>query len=114
MIEHNINHALSFFLLILFSIRYTSLKTGDPCKERYVKSKYADFFISFLLREPSYFRTLHYLMRHLNRVSERGPDTGMTAKNLAIVWAPNLLRSLEESLTGLASPTALTPSSGER
>ena len=32
-------------------------------------------------------------MRHLNKVSQKGQDTGMTAKNLAIVWAPNLLRS---------------------
>jgi hypothetical protein len=32
-------------------------------------------------------------MRHLNTVSLKGPETGMTAKNLAIVWAPNLLRS---------------------
>ena len=52
-------------------------------------------------------RTLSYLMRHLQHVSEHGPATGMTAKNLAIVWAPNLLRSLEESITGLASPTSL-------
>ena len=32
-------------------------------------------------------------MRHLHKVSLKGQDTGMTAKNLAIVWAPNLLRS---------------------
>ena len=32
-------------------------------------------------------------MQHLNKVSQKGQNTGMTAKNLAIVWAPNLLRS---------------------
>ncbi len=32
-------------------------------------------------------------MRHLYKVSLKGNDTGMTAKNLAIVWAPNLLRN---------------------
>jgi hypothetical protein len=32
-------------------------------------------------------------MRHLFRVSQRGDETGMTSKNLSIVWAPNLLRS---------------------
>ena len=32
-------------------------------------------------------------MRHLYKVSLKGHQTGMTAKNLAIVWAPNLLRS---------------------
>ena len=31
-------------------------------------------------------------MRHLHKVSLKGHETGMTAKNLAIVWAPNLLR----------------------
>ena len=41
------------------------------------------------------FRTLEYLMRHLHKVSLKGHDTGMTAKNLAIVWAPNLLRTKE-------------------
>ena len=38
------------------------------------------------------FRTLEFLMRHLHKVSLKGENTGMTAKNLAIVWAPNLLR----------------------
>ena len=32
-------------------------------------------------------------MLHLNRLSEKVNDTGMTAKNLSIVWAPNLLRT---------------------
>lgn len=42
--------------------------------------------------KPSHYRTLEYLLRHLNRVASHGSVTGMTAKNLAIVWAPNLLR----------------------
>ena len=42
------------------------------------------------------FRTLHYLMLHLHRVASHSPKTGMTAKNLAIVWAPNLIREEEE------------------
>lgn len=41
-------------------------------------------------------------MHHLNLVSQHGPATGMTAKNLAIVWAPNLLR---------ATPAGSTPTS---
>jgi hypothetical protein len=32
-------------------------------------------------------------MLHLNRVSSHSSETGMTAKNLSIVWAPNLIRS---------------------
>ena len=31
-------------------------------------------------------------MLHLHRVASHSPKTGMTAKNLAIVWAPNLIR----------------------
>ena len=61
-------------------------------------------FSSFLSEIFSKFRifycsTLAYLMNHLHRVSLSHPNTGMTAKNLAIVWAPNLLRcqTLEEA-----------------
>jgi len=34
-------------------------------------------------------------MKHLSRVAALGEQTGMTARNVAIVWAPNLLRSKE-------------------
>ena len=44
------------------------------------------------LPEANY-NTLEWLLKHLHRVSLRHKETGMTAKNLAIVWAPNLLRS---------------------
>lgn len=37
-------------------------------------------------------RTLQYLVKHLARVAEHGHQTGMTPRNVAIVWAPNLLR----------------------
>ena len=43
------------------------------------------------LPKPNH-RTLANLIRHLHRVSLHSDSTGMTAKNLAIVWAPNLLR----------------------
>jgi hypothetical protein len=39
-------------------------------------------------------RTLGCLLRPLHRVALHSDSTGMTAKNLAIVWAPNLLRYL--------------------
>ncbi|CAN7982846.1 unnamed protein product, partial [Ixodes hexagonus] len=42
---------------------------------------------------PPHYRTLETLVRHLAVVSAHGDRTGMTAKNVAIVWAPNLLRS---------------------
>ncbi|RZF47809.1 hypothetical protein LSTR_LSTR012126 [Laodelphax striatellus] len=52
---------------------------------------------------PPHYRTLEYLMRHLARVSEKGPQTGMTARNIAIVWAPNLLRCKELEVGGVAA-----------
>lgn len=48
-------------------------------------------------------RTLEYLMRHLARVAERGHMTGMTPRNVAIVWAPNLLRCKELEVGGVAA-----------
>lgn len=40
---------------------------------------------------PPHYRTLEFLLRHLSRVAAQSHQTGMHAKNLAIVWAPNLL-----------------------
>ncbi|KAM3875127.1 rho GTPase-activating protein 32-like [Diretmus argenteus] len=42
---------------------------------------------------PPHYRTLEFLMRHLSRLATFSPITNMHTKNLAIVWAPNLLRS---------------------
>ncbi|XP_021237608.1 rho GTPase-activating protein 32-like [Numida meleagris] len=42
---------------------------------------------------PPHYRTLEYLMRHLACLVGSCSITNMHAKNLAIVWAPNLLRS---------------------
>lgn len=52
---------------------------------------------------PPHYRTTEYLMRHLARVASHGLETGMHSKNLAIVWAPNLLRSKELELGGGAA-----------
>jgi len=43
---------------------------------------------------PPHYRTLEYLLRHLSHVASYSPQTGMHAKNLAIVWSPNLLRPM--------------------
>lgn len=37
-------------------------------------------------------RTLEFLMRHLVKMASFSSETNMHARNLAIVWAPNLLR----------------------
>nr|XP_033487516.1 rho GTPase-activating protein 32 isoform X2 [Epinephelus lanceolatus] len=42
---------------------------------------------------PPHYRTLEYLMRHLSQLATFSSVTNMHTKNLAIVWAPNLLRS---------------------
>lgn len=48
-------------------------------------------------------RTLKYLSEHLNKISQYAERTGMTDKNLAIVWAPNLLRSPALESGGVAA-----------
>ncbi|XP_065357874.1 GTPase-activating protein CdGAPr isoform X2 [Calliphora vicina] len=52
---------------------------------------------------PPHYRTLKYLSEHLNKISQYADRTGMTDKNLAIVWAPNLLRSPALESGGVAA-----------
>ena len=51
--------------------------------------------MSYLLaRMPDpHLATLDHLMHHLHTISLSSNKTGMTPRNLAIVWAPNLLRA---------------------
>ncbi|KAM4047205.1 rho GTPase-activating protein 31 [Anomaloglossus baeobatrachus] len=44
---------------------------------------------------PSHYRTLEYLSRHLTHIASFSSTTNMHIRNLALVWAPNLLRSKE-------------------
>lgn len=55
---------------------------------------------------PPHYRTLEFLLRHLARVATHSPETSMHIRNLAIVWAPNLLRSLELEAVGLSGAEA--------
>ncbi|XP_018613489.1 rho GTPase-activating protein 30 isoform X2 [Scleropages formosus] len=57
------------------------------------------------LPRPHY-RTLEFLMRHLVRMAAHSAQTNMHARNLAIVWAPNLLRSKDIEATGLNGTAA--------
>ncbi|XP_052528298.1 rho GTPase-activating protein 32-like [Tympanuchus pallidicinctus] len=52
-----------------------------------------------------HYRTLVFLMRHLACLAAKSSVTNMHAKNLAIVWAPNLLRS-QQSESACASGRA--------
>ncbi len=42
-------------------------------------------------------------MKHLFKIAQHGMKTGMTARNIAIVWAPNLLRCKELEFGGVAA-----------
>ncbi|XP_038135349.1 rho GTPase-activating protein 30 isoform X2 [Cyprinodon tularosa] len=57
------------------------------------------------LPEPHY-RTLEFLMRHLVRMASYSSETNMHARNLAIVWAPNLLRSKDIEASGFNGTAA--------
>ncbi|XP_014635147.1 PREDICTED: rho GTPase-activating protein 30 isoform X3 [Ceratotherium simum simum] len=61
-----------------------------------------------VLRElpvPNY-RTLEFLMRHLVHMASFSAETNMHARNLAIVWAPNLLRSKDIEASGFNGTAA--------
>ncbi|XP_061872007.1 rho GTPase-activating protein 30 isoform X3 [Colius striatus] len=53
-----------------------------------------------------HYRTLEFLMRHLLRMATHSRQTNMHARNLAIVWAPNLLRSRDIEATGFNGTAA--------
>ncbi|XP_058866708.1 rho GTPase-activating protein 33-like isoform X1 [Acipenser ruthenus] len=55
---------------------------------------------------PPHYRTLEFLMRHLSQLATRSKETNMHIKNLAIVWAPNLLRCKEIECVGLSGTDA--------
>ena len=46
---------------------------------------------------PAHFTTLSHLLAHLHLLSQLSDRTGMTSRNLALVWAPNLLRPRHET-----------------
>uniref|UniRef100_UPI00398E87F7 rho GTPase-activating protein 33-like n=1 Tax=Pristiophorus japonicus TaxID=55135 RepID=UPI00398E87F7 len=50
--------------------------------------------------------TLQCLLRHLASLAQHSPVTSMHVKNLAIVWAPNLLRSKEIESVGFTGTDA--------
>ncbi|XP_037386917.1 rho GTPase-activating protein 29 isoform X4 [Pygocentrus nattereri] len=52
------------------------------------------FKIRDLLRQlpPAHYRTLHFLIAHLHRVTERAEDNKMTASNLGIIFGPTLIK----------------------
>ncbi|XP_070700665.1 LOW QUALITY PROTEIN: rho GTPase-activating protein 30 [Pempheris klunzingeri] len=53
-----------------------------------------------------HYRTLKVLMRHLVKMASYSAETNMHARNLAIVWAPNLLRSKDIETSGFNGTAA--------
>ncbi|XP_028450223.1 rho GTPase-activating protein 30 isoform X1 [Perca flavescens] len=53
-----------------------------------------------------HYRTLEFLMRHLVRMASYCSETNMHSRNLAIVWAPNLLRSKDIEASGFNGTAA--------
>ncbi|KAI7809974.1 putative rho GTPase-activating protein 30, partial [Triplophysa rosa] len=53
-----------------------------------------------------HYRTLEFLMHHLVKMSTFASQTNMHSRNLAIVWAPNLLRSKDIESTGFNGTAA--------
>ncbi|XP_065055812.1 GTPase-activating protein CdGAPr-like isoform X2 [Rhopilema esculentum] len=51
---------------------------------------------------PPHYRSLEYLLRHLEKCASQSSHTNMNEKNLAIVWAPNLLRPNVNEQAGAA------------
>lgn len=46
----------------------------------------------YIFLKMNHYRTLEYLIRHLAHIASFSSKTNMHARNLALVWAPNLLR----------------------
>ncbi|XP_048397297.1 rho GTPase-activating protein 31 isoform X2 [Stegostoma tigrinum] len=55
---------------------------------------------------PAHYRTLEYLIRHLTHIASFSTKTNMHSRNLALVWAPNLLRSKEIEGSGYNNDAA--------
>ncbi|KAM4552602.1 uncharacterized protein PAE49_016015 [Odontesthes bonariensis] len=55
---------------------------------------------------PLHYRTLEFLMLHLVKMASYSSETNMHARNLAIVWAPNLLRSKDIEACGFNGTAA--------
>lgn len=55
---------------------------------------------------PPHYRTLEYLSKHLTQIASFSNKTNMHSRNLALVWAPNLLRSKEIESSGYNNDAA--------
>ncbi|CAG7836078.1 unnamed protein product [Allacma fusca] len=102
-------HAVSSLLKMYFRELPNPLCTYQLYDKFVAAAQASDIDRLFRMREvvhelpPPHYRTLEYLMKHLARVANRSNETGMTPKNMAIVWAPNLIRCKELEAGGVAA-----------
>ncbi|ODM89527.1 GTPase-activating protein CdGAPr, partial [Orchesella cincta] len=100
-------HAVSSLLKMYFRELPNPLCTYQLYDKFVTAAQASDEERLFRMREvvqelpPPHYRTLEYLMKHLARVAQRSNETGMTCKNMAIVWAPNLIRCKELEAGGV-------------
>ncbi|XP_065828499.1 rho GTPase-activating protein 33-like isoform X2 [Oscarella lobularis] len=64
---------------------------------------------------PKHFSTMEHLIKHLALMASHSDETKMTSKNLAIVWAPNLMKPRDTGgsvlgLFNIASPSVVVKS----
>lgn len=64
------------------------------------KTKLSNLIKVLKMLPLNHYVSLEYLVKHLNKIAGHSDQTGMTIKNLAIVWSPNLLRSKELEMQG--------------
>lgn len=79
-------------------ITLSSVVTTTTADVKY-RVKLGDLKKLLLQLPKAHYQTLKYLMRHLAFIAANGQKTGMDSKNVAIVWAPNLLKPRELELS---------------
>eukprot|EP00090_Calanus_glacialis_P022260 TRINITY_DN34363_c0_g1_i1.p1 TRINITY_DN34363_c0_g1~~TRINITY_DN34363_c0_g1_i1.p1 ORF type:complete len:771 (-),score=201.78 TRINITY_DN34363_c0_g1_i1:18-2267(-) len=91
-------HSVASLLKLYFRLLPTPLLTFPLYKEflriaRMSPNQHPSFLKRTVSKLPKpHLQTLSHLIKHLYKLSLSHQMTGMTSRNLAIVWAPNLLR----------------------
>ncbi|KAG5844293.1 hypothetical protein ANANG_G00160890, partial [Anguilla anguilla] len=89
--------------LLTFEL-YKKFMDAVSVQEEHVQLEHIQNVINEL--PPPHYRTLEYLVKHLVYMATFSSQTNMHARNLALVWAPNLLRSKETELHACNGDTA--------
>eukprot|EP00118_Oscarella_pearsei_P004790 m.20952 g.20952 ORF g.20952 m.20952 type:complete len:840 (+) comp28113_c0_seq2:181-2700(+) len=88
----------------LYSSLEEASKTADGPKRREAIAKVLGQL------PPTHFNTMEHLIKHLAKMASHSEETKMTPRNLAIVWAPNLMRPRDTGSNVLSIFTMAAPS----